>query len=73
MVQTPPPPLAKKVTVGDDEWVISSNNEFRNLLDILAIKWICQEGRNIIGYESLVNGGTYTLGPPRQIQQQPVS
>ena len=60
----------KKITVGDDEWEISSADEFKSLLSALEIKWICRDGKNIIGYESLKDGGTYTLGPRREKQPQ---
>ena len=54
----------KKITVGDDEWEISSADGFKSLLHALEIKWICRDGINIIDFESLVDGGRYTLGPP---------
>ena len=60
----------KKITVGDQKWEISSADEFKSVLNVLGIKWICREGRNIIGFESLVDGGTYTLGPLLPKQQQ---
>ena len=59
-----------KITVGDGEWEISSADGFKSLLNALDINWICRDGRNVIDFESLVDGGTYTLGPPRQQQQQ---
>ena len=61
----------KTITVGDDEWEISSHDEFKSLLIAMEAKWICRDGKNIIGFESLVDGGRYTLGPPMQQQQQP--
>ena len=58
----------KKITIDGDEWLISSNEEFKDALDILGVKLIRWNGANVVGYDSIVDGEAYTLRPQRQQQ-----
>ena len=54
-----------KIKVGDDNIILSSREEYKDFLAEEGVKFLRDGGGNRVGgLESLVNGGTYSLGPP---------
>jgi hypothetical protein len=52
---------------------VGNDTEFRALIDDYAVRFLITANPpkiKIRGFESLVDGGNYTLGPPQQQQQQ---
>lgn len=64
----------KTIAVCDRKIMIRSETHFKEWRKEEGVKSLVnQEEIEISDFESLEDGETYTLGPPRQIQQQPVS
>ena len=65
----------KKITVNGSKEMVGSQEGYNNLLRRFGTQGLVNfEDYTINDFESLVHGGTYTLGPPiaaRQQQQQP--
>jgi len=63
---------SKKITVDGVGGVkLSNDNEFYFWLSKKHVESLVDsEGDEVVGFESLTDGGTYTLGPPEQQQQQ---
>jgi hypothetical protein len=50
---------------------LSSNDELGRFLENKKVQCLIDsDGDQVYGFDSLVDGGTYTLGPPQQQQQQ---
>ena len=63
---------SKKITVDSNRKVaLGSNGDYQQWLDREGVKCLIDnEGYEIPGYDLLVNGERYALGPPEQQQQQ---
>lgn len=63
--------VTKKITVGGTGIKLSHDADVEKLLDRKGVQCLVDsDGDEIFGFESLEDGGTYTLGPPKQQQQQ---
>ena len=61
----------KKITVGERKIIISNENHFKEWREVEQVKSLVDEDEfEVSDFEPLVDGGTYTLGPPLQQQQQ---
>jgi hypothetical protein len=68
----------KKITVvdaggGDSNESVANDTEFKALIDDYQVRFLTTTDSHrtkIRGFESLVDGGKYALGPPPQQQQQ---
>ena len=59
----------KTITVSGEEqgYLIGDNEEFKAMLDVYGVRFLVnQDGKRVLGFASLVDGGKYTLGPPQQ-------
>eukprot|EP00978_Attheya_sp_CCMP212_P014762 scaffold37795_cov55-Attheya_sp.AAC.3 len=67
---------SKKITVVDTNGaecleILSNDEEFQALIEDYSIRLLVDVGKyNIRGFESLVDGGKYTLGPPQPQQER---
>ena len=60
-----------KITVkGVGDVILSSDNGYEKWLKKKGIECLLFEGAEVPVFESIVDGGTYTLGPAVQQQQQ---
>eukprot|EP00543_Licmophora_paradoxa_P008980 CAMPEP_0202442810 /NCGR_PEP_ID=MMETSP1360-20130828/2163_1 /ASSEMBLY_ACC=CAM_ASM_000848 /TAXON_ID=515479 /ORGANISM="Licmophora paradoxa, Strain CCMP2313" /LENGTH=609 /DNA_ID=CAMNT_0049058271 /DNA_START=125 /DNA_END=1954 /DNA_ORIENTATION=- len=64
---------SKKITVGSTGALVGSHQGYQDLLSRKGIQCLLIDNFEVHDFESLVDGGTYTLGPPIQQQQTALS
>lgn len=63
--------LKKIIVEGVGNVLLSDQTEYKDLLNTEGVKCLLDSGRNRVGgFASLVDGGSFTLGPPQRQQQQ---
>ena len=61
----------KTITVAQQPTILSNEEGFRRLIEQNSVQFLVDyRGFGIEDFSSLVDGGTYTLGPPIRQQQQ---